>query len=75
MGEAGGETNDEFVISRYNLLYIKQINNKVLLYSTRSYTQYPIINQNGKDMKNNIHYIMYYIYKYMCVYIYIYIYK
>ena len=52
MGEAGGETNEEFVISRYNLLYIKQINNKVLLYITGNCIQYPIINNNKKEYEN-----------------------
>ena len=37
----------ESMISRYKLLYIEQIN-KVLLYSTGSYIQYPEINHNGK---------------------------
>ena len=39
--------NQEFGISRYKLLYMK--NNKVLLYSTGNYIQYPVINYNGKD--------------------------
>ena len=33
----------KFGVSRYKLLYIGQINNKVLLYSTGNYTQYPAI--------------------------------
>ena len=36
-------------ISRYKLLYIKQINNKLLLYSTGNYIQYPLINHSGKE--------------------------
>ena len=40
---------EAFVISRYRLLYIKQINNKVLLYSTGDYIQYPLRNRNGKE--------------------------
>ena len=39
----------EFEISRCKLLYIEWINNKVLLYSTGSYIQYPMINHNGKE--------------------------
>ena len=39
----------EFEISRYRLLYIELINNKVLVYSTANYIQYPVINQNGKE--------------------------
>ena len=47
-GSEGG-INQEFWISRHKLLYIKQINNEVLLYSTGNYTQYLIINYNGKQ--------------------------
>ena len=39
----------EFEISIYKLLCIKDINNKVLLYSTVNYIQYPVINHNGKE--------------------------
>ena len=35
----------EFGISRCKLLYIEQINSKVLLYRTRNYIQYPGIKQ------------------------------
>ena len=45
----GVEINQEFGINRYTLLYIKQLNNKELLYSTRNYTQYLVINYNGKE--------------------------
>ena len=38
-----------FGISRYKLLYIEWINNKVLLYSTEIYIQYHVINHNGKE--------------------------
>ena len=34
---------------RCKLLYVEWINNKVLLYSTENYTQYPMINHNGKE--------------------------
>ena len=37
--------------SRCKLLHIEWVNNKVLLYSTWSYIQYPEINHNGKDCK------------------------
>ena len=30
-------------------IYREQINNKVLLYSTGNYIQYPMINHNGKE--------------------------
>ena len=36
----------EFGDSRCKLVYIERINNKVLLYSTRKYIQYPVINHN-----------------------------
>ena len=52
-----GEINQEFKISRYKLLYIKQIN-KDLLYSTGNYaTQYLIINSNGKESEKEYTYI------------------
>ena len=44
-----GRDKLEFEISRYRLLYIKQINNKVLLYSTGNCSQYLIITYNGKE--------------------------
>ena len=44
--EQGG-TKKEYGINRYKLLYIKQISNKDLLYSTGNYTQYLIITYNG----------------------------
>ena len=49
----GGEMDQEFGISRYKLLYIGWINNKVLLYSTGNYIQYPVINHNGKETNKN----------------------
>ena len=36
-------------MSRCKLLYREWINNKVLLYSTGNYNQYPMINYNGKE--------------------------
>ena len=36
-------------VSRYKLLCREWINNQVLLYSTGSYIQYPVINHNGKE--------------------------
>ena len=36
-------------ISRYKLLYTEWINNKVLLYSIGNYSQYPVMNHNGKE--------------------------
>ena len=43
-GEDGGGINWEQGINRCTLPYIKQINNKVLLYSTGNYNQYVVIN-------------------------------
>ena len=43
----GGGTIKEFMISRYKLVYIKQINNRVLPYSIGNYIQYLVINYNG----------------------------
>ena len=36
-------------IRRCKLVYVEWINNKVLLYSTENYIQYPVINYNGKE--------------------------
>ena len=41
----------EFGISRYTLVYIEWINNKVLQYSIGNYIHYPVINHNGKEHK------------------------
>ena len=51
--------NKEFGIRRCKLLYIGWMNNKVLLYSTGNYIQYPVINHNGKEyfLKNVYVYI------------------
>ena len=44
-----GENDWEFRISRFKLVYIEQINNKVLLYNRGNYIQYPVIDHNGRD--------------------------
>ena len=54
----------EFGVSRCKLLYREWINNKVLLYSTGNYIQYPMINHNGKEYKKGI-----YIYIYLDIWI------
>ena len=41
-------------INRSTLPYIKQINNKVLLYSAGNYIQYLVVNFSGKYLENNI---------------------
>ena len=48
----GGGINQEFGISRYKLLYIKQINNKALLYNMGNCIQQPIIGEgNGTPLQ------------------------
>ena len=46
----------EFGVSRCKLLilHIEWISNKVLLYSTGNYSQYPALNHNGKEYKKNV---------------------
>ena len=60
--QGGGEINQEFEINIYTLLYIKQLNNKDLLYSIGNYSQYLVINYNGKESEK----------EQICMYIYIY---
>ena len=43
-GGGGGRLDWEAGVNRCKLSYIKWINNKVLLYSTGNYIQYPTIN-------------------------------
>ena len=54
----------KFGISRGKLVYTGWINNKVLLYGTRSCIQYPVINHNGKEYIHT-HIYAYYIYIYI----------
>ena len=64
----GGGVEWEVGVSRYKLLYMLWINNKVLLlYSTGNYIQYLMINHTEKEYikKGDI-------YIYICRYIYIY---
>ena len=56
-GCRGGEKDWEFGISRYKLVHIEWINNKVLLYSTGNYAQYPVINRNGKEYEKECIYM------------------
>ena len=55
----GGGMEWEFGVSRRKLLYIEWINNKVLLYSTENYIQYPMINHNGKEYIKKCIYMYY----------------
>ena len=57
-GKGGWEGMEwEFGVSRCKLLHIEWINNKVLLYSTGNYSQYPLINHNGKEYKKDCIYM------------------
>ena len=58
----GGEMDLEFGTSRCKRLHVEWKTNKVLLYSTGSYIQYPGINHNGKENEKE------YIYICVCVY-------
>ena len=51
-GSRGGK-DSEFGISRYKLVYIGWIDNRVLLYSTENWSQYPVINHNEKEYMYN----------------------
>ena len=54
-GEEGeGGMDWEFGVSRCKRLYREWINNKVLLYSTGNYIQYPVINHNGKEYEKEL---------------------
>ena len=48
-GGDGGGIDWESGISRCKLSHVGWINNKVLLYSTGNYIQYPVINHNEKE--------------------------
>ena len=59
----GGGMERVVGISRYKLLYIEWINNKILLYSTENYNQYPMVNHNGEEyIKKGCAYV------YICIY-------
>ena len=54
----GGEWIDcEFGISICKLLHIECINNKVLLYNTGNYIQYPVVNHDGKEYEKECIYM------------------
>ena len=55
-GEGDGRGKEWKVgVSRCKFLYIEWMNNKVLLYSTENYIQYPMINHNGKEYLKRIY--------------------
>ena len=47
----------EFGISRCKLLNTGRINNKVLVYSTENYIQYPVMNHNGQEYEKEWIYV------------------
>ena len=57
VGEVEEGRSGSLGISRCKLLYIGWMNNKVLLYSTGNYIQYPVINHNGKEYEIDCIYI------------------
>ena len=63
-GEKRGGINQEFGMNVDTLIYIKQITNKDLLYSTGNSIQYIIITYNGKDSEKE--YIRVYITESLC---------
>ena len=55
-GQGDGRVLDwEFGIRRCKVFYIEWINDKVSLYSTENYIQYPVINYNGQNFKKNVY--------------------
>ena len=64
-GEENGRGLDWELVG-CKLVYIGWINNKVLLYITGNYSQYPEVSHNGKEYEKECTY-------YVCVCIYIYV--
>ena len=63
-GKVGRGINQKFWINQYTLLYITQINNKDLFYSTGNYIQYLLISYNGKEYEKVYIYIYVYVHMY-----------
>ena len=57
LGGSGGGINWEIGTDIYTLLYIKQISNKDLLYSTGNSTQYSVMTYMGKESKKEWIYV------------------
>ena len=49
--------DQDFGISRCKLVYTEWKKNKVLMYNTANYTQYPVINHYGKEYKKECIYL------------------
>ena len=47
----------EFGFSRYKLVYTRWTNNKVLLYNSENYIQYPLIFHNGEEFEKECIYM------------------
>ena len=56
-GEGKGGINWETEVDKYTLLYIKQITNKDLLYSTENTSQYSLMAYMGKESKKDWIYV------------------
>ena len=56
-GAGRGGKDWEFGMNRGKLLYIGWINNKVLLYSTGNWIQYPVTNHHGKEHEKEYIYV------------------
>ena len=69
--KVGRGKNWGFGTSRCKLLYVWCINNRVLLYSSGNYIQYPVVNQNGNKYKEeciHTHIHRYIFCIYFCIY-------
>ena len=51
----------EFGLSRCKLFHLEWTNNKVLMYNTGNYSQYPVIHHKGKESEKEYIYIYVYI--------------
>ena len=58
-GMGGGGINWEIEVDIYTLLYMKQMTNKDLLYSTGNSTQYSVKAYMGKESKKRVDIYMY----------------
>ena len=56
-GVVRGCMEKEVGVNRRKPLYTESINNKILLYSTENYIQYPKINNKGREYKKGFIYL------------------
>ena len=59
--EGEGGMNADFGVGRFKQLHLEWMSNEVLLYSTRTYTQYLEIEHDGRQHKKEVVYIYIYI--------------